>query len=55
MLSRTGLRPRARRVVALLPDGSRHELHHRQPEFDHRQYHHTWLDYLYWDSELEQG
>lgn len=32
---------------------SRHELHRRQPEFDHRQYHHTWLDYLYWDSELE--
>ena len=26
---------------------------HRQPEFDHREYHHTWLDYLYWDSELE--
>ena len=25
----------------------------RQPEFDHRQYHHTWLDYLYWDSELD--
>ncbi len=32
---------------------TRYELHHRQPEFDHRQYHHTWLDYLYWDSELE--
>ncbi len=24
---------------------TRYELHHRQPEFDHRQYHHTWLDY----------
>ena len=32
---------------------TRYELHHRQPEFDHREYHHTWLDYLYWDSELE--
>ncbi|WP_027174048.1 HNH endonuclease [Methylobacterium sp. 10] len=32
---------------------TRHELHRRQPEFDHREYHHSWLDYLYWDSELE--
>ncbi len=32
---------------------TRYELHRRQPEFDHRQYHHTWLDYLYWDSELD--
>ena len=32
---------------------SRYELHKRQPEFAHRDYHHTWLDYLYWDSELE--
>ena len=36
-----------------IPTQLRYELHHRQPEFDHRQYHHTWLDYLYWDSELE--
>ena len=32
---------------------SRYDLHRRQPEFDHREYHHTWFDYLYWDSELE--
>jgi len=32
---------------------TRYDLHRRQPEFDHRDYHHTWLDYLYWDSELE--
>ncbi|MCZ8316607.1 HNH endonuclease [Phreatobacter sp.] len=32
---------------------TRLELHRRQPDFDHHRYHHTWIDYLYWDSELD--
>jgi 5-methylcytosine-specific restriction endonuclease McrA len=29
------------------------ELNRRAPDLRYRNYHHTWLDYLYWDSELD--
>lgn len=29
------------------------ELNRRTPKIRFRDYHHTWLDYLYWDSELD--
>jgi len=29
------------------------ELNRRAPDLRHRDYHHTWIDYLYWDSELD--
>ncbi len=29
------------------------ELNRRLPDLRYRDYHHTWLDYLYWDTELE--
>jgi 5-methylcytosine-specific restriction endonuclease McrA len=29
------------------------ELNRRAPDLRYRDYHHTWLDYLYWDSELD--
>jgi 5-methylcytosine-specific restriction endonuclease McrA len=29
------------------------ELNRRAPDLRYRDYHHSWLDYLYWDSELD--
>ena len=29
------------------------ELNRRVPDLRYRDYHHTWLDYLYWDTELD--
>ena len=29
------------------------ELNRRAPDLRYRDYHHTWLDYLCWDSELD--
>jgi 5-methylcytosine-specific restriction endonuclease McrA len=32
---------------------TRYELSRRAPDWRYRDFHHTWLDYLYWDSELD--
>lgn len=33
---------------------TRWELSQRSPQFRHKDLHHTWVDYLYWDTELDE-
>lgn len=48
--------PREARMALLRrPDRpTRAELVRRPPQYNHNQLHHTWIDYLYWDSELDE-